>query len=226
MRQIVPVHKKFTRLAMSRPSGASREQNPEFIVKIVLAGESGVGKTNLILRFARGEFDPESKSTIGVEFATKAVTINDRLVTANIWDTAGQEAFRAVTSTYYRGAHGAMLVYDITSDRTFQNAERWLSELRSQADEGIPIILIGNKSDMADDRAVSVAEAQNWAERRTLLFLETSAKTAHNADQAFEQLLAAIVKKLGKSGLGTSEIEVERLDPGLSLNQEERGGCC
>lgn len=130
---------------------------------VVLIGDSGVGKTNLLSRFTRNEFNPDSKSTIGVEFAARTVKLDKRSIKAQIWDTAGQERYRAITSSYYRGAVGALLVYDITSPTTFENVDRWLTELRQHADPDIVVLLVGNKSDLRHIRSVSTEEARAYA---------------------------------------------------------------
>lgn len=130
---------------------------------MVLIGDSGVGKSNLLLRFTKNDFLMESKSTIGVEFATRTLKVAGKTIKAQIWDTAGQERYRAITSAYYRGAVGALLVYDITKKQTFDNTERWLSELREHADDDIVILLVGNKSDLRHIRAVSTEEGSAFA---------------------------------------------------------------
>jgi Ras-related protein Rab-11A len=115
------------------------------------------------MRFTKNEFHPDSKSTIGVEFATRSITFDKKVIKAQIWDTAGQERYRAITSAYYRGAVGALLVYDITKPQTFVNAERWLRELREHADDDIVIMLVGNKSDLKHVRAVGTEEAISFS---------------------------------------------------------------
>uniref|UniRef100_A0A4W5LTP6 Ras-related protein Rab-25 n=1 Tax=Hucho hucho TaxID=62062 RepID=A0A4W5LTP6_9TELE len=130
---------------------------------LVLIGDSGVGKSNLLSRFTRNEFNLESKSTIGVEFATRSIHVEGKTVKAQIWDTAGQERYRAITSAYYRGAVGALLVYDIAKHLTYENAERWLKELQDHADSNIVIMLVGNKSDLRHLRAVPTDEAKALA---------------------------------------------------------------
>jgi len=157
---------------------------------VVLIGDSGVGKSNLLLRFTKNDFLMESKSTIGVEFATRTLKVTGKTIKAQIWDTAGQERYRAITSAYYRGAVGALLVYDITKKSTFENAERWLSELREHADNDIVILLVGNKSDMRHIRAVTTEEGAAMAEKNGLFFIETSALDATNVDKAFETILS------------------------------------
>ncbi|KAJ9067220.1 Rab GTPase ypt31 [Entomophthora muscae] len=126
----------------------SRDDEYDFLFKVVLIGDSGVGKSNLLSRFTRDEFNLESKSTIGVEFATRNVQVEGKSIKAQIWDTAGQERYRAITSAYYRGAVGALLVYDVTKHNTFENVNRWLKELRDHAESHIVILLVGNKSDL------------------------------------------------------------------------------
>ena len=120
----------------------------DLLFKIVLIGDSGVGKSNLLLRFSRDNFDHKSQTTIGVEFATKTLEINNTMVKAQVWDTAGQERYRAITSAYYRGALGALLVYDISKQSTFSNIDRWINEMQDHADSGLVTVLVGNKCDL------------------------------------------------------------------------------
>uniref|UniRef100_A0A3P9AH34 small monomeric GTPase n=1 Tax=Esox lucius TaxID=8010 RepID=A0A3P9AH34_ESOLU len=157
--------------------------------KVVLIGDSGVGKSNLLSRFTRNEFNLESKSTIGVEFATRSIQVDGKTIKAQIWDTAGQERYRAITSAYYRGAVGALLVYDIAKHLTYENVERWLKELRDHADNNIVIMLVGNKSDLRHLRAVPTDEARAFAEKNTLSFIETSALDSTNVEEAFKNIL-------------------------------------
>src|ERR1700756_3136311 len=137
----------------------------DFLFKVVLIGDSGVGKSNLLSRFTRNEFNLDSKSTIGVEFATRSIQVDTKTIKAQIWDTAGQERYRAITSAYYRGAVGALLVYDISKHQTYDNVTRWLKELRDHADANIVIMLVGNKSDLRHLRAVPTEEAKQFASR-------------------------------------------------------------
>lgn len=135
----------------------------------MLIGDSGVGKSNLLSRFTRNEFNLDSKSTIGVEFATRSIQVDSKTIKAQIWDTAGQERYRAITSAYYRGAVGALLVYDISKHQTYENVTRWLKELRDHADANIVIMLVGNKSDLRHLRAVPTEEAKAFASMYTSL---------------------------------------------------------
>ncbi|XP_050420798.1 ras-related protein Rab-11A isoform X1 [Adelges cooleyi] len=174
----------------------SSDEEYDYLFKVVLIGDSGVGKSNLLARFTRNEFNLESKSTIGVEFATRSIKVNKKVIKAQIWDTAGQERYRAITSAYYRGAVGALLVYDIAKQLTYQNVERWLSELRDHADQNIVIMLVGNKSDLRHLRAVPSDEARAFAEANNLSFIETSALDSTNVETAFENILTEIHRKV------------------------------
>uniref|UniRef100_A0A9I9CU08 Ras-related protein Rab2BV n=1 Tax=Cucumis melo TaxID=3656 RepID=A0A9I9CU08_CUCME len=186
----------------------------DYLFKIVLIGDSGVGKSNILSRFTRNEFCLESKSTIGVEFATRTLQmivenglrqVEGKTVKAQIWDTAGQERYRAITSAYYRGAVGALLVYDITKRQTFDNVQRWLRELRDHADSNIVIMMAGNKADLNHLRAVSAEDAQLLAEKEGLSFLETSALEALNVEKAFQTILLDIYHIISKKALAAQE---------------------
>ncbi|KAG8003554.1 Ras-related protein Rab-11B, partial [Nibea albiflora] len=174
-------------------SSPTKEEMPVPLA-IVLIGDSGVGKSNLLSRFTRNEFNLESKSTIGVEFATRSIQVDGKTIKAQIWDTAGQERYRAITSAYYRGAVGALLVYDIAKHLTYENVERWLKELRDHADNNIVIMLVGNKSDLRHLRAVPTDEARAFAEKNTLSFIETSALDSTNVEEAFKNILTEIYR--------------------------------
>jgi len=170
----------------------SKDDEYDYVFKVVLIGDSGVGKSNLLSRFTRNEFNLETKSTIGVEFATRSIQTEGKTIKAQIWDTAGQERYRAITSAYYRGAVGALLVYDIAKYSTFKNVERWLGELRENADRNIVIMLVGNKSDLRHLREVPTEEAKAFAEKNKLSFIETSALDATNVELAFQNILTEI----------------------------------
>ncbi|KAG9511384.1 Ras-related protein Rab-11A, partial [Fragariocoptes setiger] len=178
---------------------AFKDDEYDYLFKIVLIGDSGVGKSNLLSRFTRNEFNLESKSTIGVEFATKSIQVDGKIVKAQVWDTAGQERYRAITSAYYRGAVGALLVYDIAKHITYENVERWLKELRDHADQNIVIMLVGNKSDLRHLRAVPVDEARVFAEKNGLSFIEASALDSTNVETAFHQILTEIYRVVSQA---------------------------
>nr|DAD41061.1 TPA_asm: hypothetical protein HUJ06_015384 [Nelumbo nucifera] len=174
-------------------------QKIDYVFKVVLIGDSAVGKSQILSRFARNEFSLDSKATIGVEFQTRTLVIQHKSVKAQIWDTAGQERYRAVTSAYYRGAVGAMLVYDITKRQTFDHIPRW------HADKNIVIILIGNKCDLESQRAVPTEDAKEFAEKEGLFFLETSALEATNVETAFLTVLTEIFNIVNKKNLVAGE---------------------
>ncbi|KAH7578088.1 hypothetical protein JRO89_XS01G0339100 [Xanthoceras sorbifolium] len=167
------------------------ESRIDYVYKVVVIGDSAVGKTQILSRFTKNEFYFDSKSTIGVEFQTRTVTIKGKVIKAQIWDTAGQE----------RGALGAMLVYDITKRQSFDHVARWVEELRAHADNSIVIILIGNKADLVDLRAVSTEDAVEFAEDQGLFFSETSALNGDNVDSAFFRLLEQIYSVVSKKEL-------------------------
>ncbi|PSS10009.1 Ras-related protein [Actinidia chinensis var. chinensis] len=180
-------------------------QKIDYVFKIVLIGDSAVGKSQLLTRFARNEFNLDSKATIGVEFQTKTLVIDHKTVKAQIWDTAGQERYRAVTSAYYRGSVGAMLVYDITKRQSFDHMARWLDELRAHADKNIVIMLVGNKSDLGTLRDVPTDDAKEFAQRENLFFMETSALEATNVETAFLTILTEIYRIISKKALIANE---------------------
>ncbi|XP_068778517.1 ras-related protein Rab-25 isoform X2 [Struthio camelus] len=175
---------------------AAAAEDYNFVFKVVLIGESGVGKTNLLSRFTRNEFNHDSRTTIGVEFSTRTVLVGDAAVKAQIWDTAGLERYRAITSAYYRGAAGALVVFDVTKHQTYEAVERWLKELYEHAEAGVVVMLVGNKTDLAPARQVPAEEAKTFAEASGLLFAETSALDSTNVEQAFEAVLKGIFDKV------------------------------
>ncbi|PKA47304.1 Ras-related protein RGP1 [Apostasia shenzhenica] len=176
-------------------------QKIDYVFKVVLIGDSAVGKSQLLARFSRNEFSLDSKATIGVEFQTRTLNIDNKTIKAQIWDTAGQERYRAVTSAYYRGAVGAMLVYDMTKRQSFDHVTRWLEELRGHADKNIIVMLIGNKLDLGTLRAVPAEDAKEFAERENLFFMETSALEATNVETAFLTVLTEIYRIISKKAL-------------------------
>ncbi|KAH7294666.1 hypothetical protein KP509_27G012200 [Ceratopteris richardii] len=218
-----------------RRGGSSRsgdEVEYDYLFKVVLIGDSGVGKSNLLSRFTRNEFHLESKSTIGVEFATRTIQVDGKTIKAQIWDTAGQERYRAITSAYYRGAVGALLIYDITKQASYAHVEKWLKELRDHADANIVIMLVGNKSDLVHLRAVSTQDAENFAEKEGLSFIETSALNASNVETAFQTILADIYGIVSKKALSLEEDAISMPKEGRPVplvgSQEaaKKGGCC
>lgn len=211
------------------------QEEYDYLYKVVLIGDSGVGKSNLLSRFTRNEFNLETKSTIGVEFATRSICTEGKTIKAQIWDTAGQERYRAITSAYYRGAVGALLVYDIAKYSTFKNVERWLTELRENADKHIVIMLVGNKSDLRHLREVPTDEAKSFAEKHGLSFIETSALDSTNVELAFQNILTEIYHIMSRPPPSEDDAETEPTGPapttgrpidlGATQKQPEKG-CC
>ncbi|AQL09608.1 Ras-related protein RABF1 [Zea mays] len=167
----------------SSPDASSKDLR----AKLVLLGDSGVGKSCIVLRFVRGQFDPTSKVTVGASFLSQTLALEDStIVKFEIWDTAGQERYAALAPLYYRGAAAAIVVYDITSPESFSKAQYWVKELQKHGSPGIVMVLVGNKADLHDNRSVSSQDAQDYAEKNNMFFIETSAKTADNINQLFE----------------------------------------
>ncbi|KAG5514854.1 hypothetical protein RHGRI_036039 [Rhododendron griersonianum] len=191
-----------------------QEEGEEYLFKIVVIGDSAVGKSNLLSRFARDEFDLHSKATVGVEFQTQVLEVEGKEVKAQVWDTAGQERFRAVTSAYYRGAFGALLVYDITRRTTFDSIKRWLDELNIHCDTTVARILVGNKCDLENIRDVSIDEGKSLAQEEGLFFIETSALDSTNVNAAFEIVIRQIYNDVSRKVLNSDSYKAE-----LSVNR-------
>ncbi|CCM05777.1 uncharacterized protein FIBRA_08010 [Fibroporia radiculosa] len=232
--------------------------NFDYLFKVVLIGDSGVGKScvplraclatsrlikfilsfvsqhsNLLSRFTRNEFNLETKSTIGVEFATRSITVDGKTLKAQIWDTAGQERYRAITAAYYRGAVGALLVYDIAKHGTYVDVTRWLKELRDHADSNIVIMLVGNKSDLKHLRAVPTDEAKTFATENGLSFIETSALDASNVESAFQTILTDIYRIVSSKSLEQSSDPIKpssgdsiTVAPSVDSNTNQNSKCC
>ncbi|XP_065188389.1 ras-related protein Rab-5B-like [Sycon ciliatum] len=193
-----------------------------FQFKLVLLGESAVGKSSLALRFVKGQFQDFQESTIGAAFLTKSMTLDGgQLVKFEIWDTAGQERYHSLTPMYYRGAPAAVVMYDITEQESFSKAKSWVLELKQQASPDIRIALAGNKLDLNATRSVSTEEGKAYADEQDLLFFETSAKSNANVNEMFAAIATEILRVNGGSG-GTD-------DPDnllLSTDSNRKGGCC
>ena len=200
------------------------------LYKIVLIGDSGVGKTNLLSRFIHEEFTLESKSTIGVEFATRSIFINNKCIKVQIWDTAGQERFKAITSAYYRGAHGVLLVYDITKRQSFFNTDKWYKEIEQHyEDETISGVLVGNKSDLMYLRDVPSEEGENLAIKYSFSFIETSALDNTNVEDAFIELINNIRHKRKNVSMNNVNILYENgesVPVALDMVIASKNTCC
>jgi len=212
-----------------------------YLFKYIIIGDTGVGKSCLLLQFTDKRFQPVHDLTIGVEFGARMVTIDAKQIKLQIWDTAGQESFRCITRSYYRGAAGALLVYDITRRETFNHLTRWLEEARQHSHSNMTIMLIGNKCDLENRRAVTFEEGKAFADEHGLIFLETSAKTAENVEHAFINTAQKIYEKIlngtydvtneaygikvgsGANAAGGGNINLAR---GGKQPSKSDGGCC
>ncbi|KZV21724.1 hypothetical protein F511_02882 [Dorcoceras hygrometricum] len=179
------------------------DEDCDYLFKAVLIGDSAVGKSNLLYRFAKDEFFLDSKPTIGVEFAYRSIKVGDKIIKAQIWDTAGQERFRAITSSYYRGALGALLVYDITRKSTFESLKKWLKELREFGGPEMVVVLVGNKSDLLHSREVNLEDGRSLATLEQVSFMETSAKENLNVEEAFLHMIHRIYETTSQKSLET-----------------------
>merc|ERR1712000_602867 len=167
---------------VSKPSAAVQSLPYKYLFKYIIVGDTAVGKSCLLLQFTDKRFQPVHDLTIGVEFGARMISLDGKQIKLQIWDTAGQESFRSITRSYYRGAAGALLVYDITRRETFEHLQSWLEDCRRYSNQNIVIMLIGNKCDLGNKRAVSKEEGEAFASKNGLTFLETSAKTAENVE--------------------------------------------
>ena len=193
----------------------------EMMVKVILIGDSGVGKTNIMSKFLKNQFMEESKATIGVEFGSKLFNHEGHKIKAQIWDTAGQEKYKAITGAYYKGSKGALVVYDITQKKTFENIEKWINDLKAAGDPKITIILIGNKNDLDDKRQVSKDQGEEKARSFGCAFLETSAYSGDNIDKAFNLMVKEIYEKFSNDSTGEDELAPGSNGNGKDVNLDK-----
>jgi len=203
-------------------------ENKEYdlLFKLILIGDSCVGKSNILLKYLKNQFNENSKTTVGVEFGTKNIIINNKRIKIQIWDTAGQERYRSITSAYYKGAKGALIVYDITRKNTFDNIDKWITDLKLNGDKDICIIILGNKSDLIDKREINKNDGIKKAEMYKIAFLETSALNGDNISKAFDELIEQIV--INNKNIFQDDNENE-IDKGVNLNDEKNNNkkkCC
>jgi len=201
----------------------------DYLFKLLLIGDSGVGKSCLLLRFADNTYTDSYISTIGVDFKIRTLDIDGKTVKLQIWDTAGQERFRTITSSYYRGAHGIIVVYDVTDKVSFNNVKQWLGEIDRYACQSVNKLLVGNKADLTEKKVVEYVEAKEFADSLGISFLETSAKSSQNVEEAFLTMTRQIKERVSKSHEGPqkqggSGVDISRNNK--QLKQKGKGGKC
>lgn len=201
--------------------------NPEYdyLFKLLLIGDSGVGKSCLLLRFADDTYTESYISTIGVDFKIRTIELDGKTIKLQIWDTAGQERFRTITSSYYRGAHGIIVVYDVTDQESFVNVKQWLQEIDRYASENVNKLLVGNKCDLTSKKVVDYTTAKEYADQLGIPFLETSAKNSTNVEQAFMTMAAEIKNRMGPVPAASSDKPAVKINQSTPVRQGG-GGCC
>ena len=188
----------------------------DYLFKLIIVGDTNVGKTNIMSKYIKDQFNITSKSTIGVELGTKILEIDNKKVKAQIWDTAGQERYKSITSAYYKGAKGAFIVYDITNKSTFESVDKWIKDLNSYGDKNLTMLLIGNKSDLEDKRIINKEEGEEKAKSFELGFIETSAYNGDNIDQAFDIMLKEVLKRY----IVENDVNNDEFEGGIGNNIE------
>jgi len=211
--------------AFRRLDPAAMAQEYDYVFKLVLIGDSGVGKSCLLLRFADDTYTESHISTIGVDFKIRTIQLDGKTIKLQIWDTAGQERFRTITSSYYRGAHGIIVVYDTTDSETFEHVKTWLHEIDRYASENVNKLLVGNKSDLTSKRQVETEAAKEFADSVNIPFLETSAKNATNVEDAF-MTMAGEIKKRMASAPSMSEGNKSKITVSGKTESVKSSSCC
>ena len=204
------------------------EEEYEMMVKVILIGDSAVGKTNIMSKYLKNQFMEDSKATVGVEFGSKLFNINGHNIKAQIWDTAGQEKYKAITGAYYKGSKGAFVVYDITKKDTFDSVDKWIHDLKSTGDPKMTIMIIGNKLDLEHKREVLKEQGEEKARSFGCAFLETSAFSGDNIEKGFEMMISEIFKKYGNDSLEDDDFGTVERGEDIKLEKKEikKKGCC
>eukprot|EP01094_Clydonella_sp_ATCC50884_P009774 TRINITY_DN192_c0_g1_i6.p1 TRINITY_DN192_c0_g1~~TRINITY_DN192_c0_g1_i6.p1 ORF type:complete len:205 (+),score=82.01 TRINITY_DN192_c0_g1_i6:85-699(+) len=198
----------------------------DYLFKLLLIGDSGVGKSCLLLRFADDTYTESYISTIGVDFKIRTIQMDGASIKLQIWDTAGQERFRTITSSYYRGAHGIIVVYDVTDQVSFNNVKQWLQEIDRYACESVNKLLVGNKSDLSTKKVVDYNTAKEFADGLAIPMLETSAKNATNVEEAFETMTREIKSRVSLAGGANKRKDQTHVRlTGTSANASDSSGC-
>lgn len=180
--------------------------NYSYLFKIIIIGDSSVGKSCLLTRFSDGQYNRNFHTTLGVDFGSKMISIGDKAIKLHIWDTAGQETFKSITKSYYRGAAGIILVYDITNKSSFDHLTTWINDIKTINSNNIPIIIVGNKSDLHINRKVELNELEKYASENGYLFKETSVKSNINVSEIFFNLAEHILDKIEKRVIEVKEV--------------------
>eukprot|EP00484_Ammonia_sp_Unknown_P005353 CAMPEP_0197056828 /NCGR_PEP_ID=MMETSP1384-20130603/90060_1 /TAXON_ID=29189 /ORGANISM="Ammonia sp." /LENGTH=202 /DNA_ID=CAMNT_0042491001 /DNA_START=96 /DNA_END=704 /DNA_ORIENTATION=+ len=181
----------------------------DYLFKFTIIGDSGVGKSCLMMRFADDTFNESFITTIGVDFRFRTINVDDKVVKLQIWDTAGQEKFKTITSSYYRNAHAVMIVYDVSDRKSFDNIESWLGDIEKFCPDKVSKMIIGNKCDIEpSERQVELSFAQSYAENLKIPYMETSAKTADNVEHAFYSMVQQLIKNKVAQGKRASAIDI------------------
>jgi len=205
---------------------AGRDNAFDMQIKLLMIGDSGVGKTCLLLRYANDSFSPTFITTIGIDFKIKNIQLDNKRIKLQIWDTAGQERFRTITTSYFRGAQGILLVYDVTDRNSFISIRNWVAQIQMHADVNVNKILIGNKCDCQDQRAISYEEGESLAKEYNISFYETSAKQDINVEKSFITIATDVKNRLiADGGSGGPTTGGHKLAPG-SGSQGKGKGCC
>jgi Ras-related protein Rab-8A len=205
---------------------AARDNAFDMQIKLLMIGDSGVGKTCLLLRYANDSFSPTFITTIGIDFKIKNIHLDNKRIKLQIWDTAGQERFRTITTSYFRGAQGILLVYDTTDRNSFIAIRNWVAQIQMHADVNVNKILIGNKCDCQDQRAISYEEGESLAKEYNIHFYETSAKQDINVEKSFITIATDVKNRLiADGGSGGPSSGGHKLAPGSGAAQK-KGGCC
>ncbi|KAK9452904.1 ras family-domain-containing protein [Dipodascopsis uninucleata] len=199
-------------------------RNYDILIKLLLIGDSGVGKSCLLLRFSEDSFTPSFITTIGIDFKIRTIDLDGKRIKMQIWDTAGQERFRTITTAYYRGAMGILLVYDVTDEKSFNNIRNWFSNVEQHASEGVNKLLIGNKCDWEEKRAVSAEQGKALANELGIPFIEASAKANINVEEAFISLARQIKQRIMDSA--PEPTQGSNIDISSGQKNTNGGKCC
>lgn len=222
----------------TREGGLSNSIHQDFLFKLIVIGDSGVGKSCLMHRVTTNEFTDDHEVTVGVEFGSLMIKIEECTFKMQIWDTAGQESFQSITKIFYRGAHAVLLTYSIANKLTFDNLDHWLEEIKSQSEPDAFIILVGNQSDKEEQRQVSVEKALQYRSLHNLdLYIETSAKTSHNVEEAFTLVARMLYKKFRTkiaqkknldldTKLGNANKKLKKASKEAEAEKQKKKGCC